>query len=51
MFLEREEGKRGIYSTAYTNQVLDGVIRPYCDSLTEEQKEKFIFMEDRAKVH
>ena len=51
MFLKREEGKKGIYSTAYTNQVLNRVIRPYYDSLTEEQKEKFIFIEDGAKVH
>jgi hypothetical protein len=31
--------------------VLESIIFPYYDSLTEEQKEEFIFIEDRAKVH
>lgn len=51
VFLERKEGKRGICSTAYKEQVLDAVIGPHYASLSPEQKEKFIFMEDGAKVH
>jgi hypothetical protein len=37
--LVKEPGKRGICSRAYTKQVLDGVIGPYFDLLTEEQQE------------
>jgi len=51
IFLEREEGRKGICSTAYTKQVLDTVIGLYYDSLSPDQKEKFIFIEDGAKVH
>jgi transposase len=51
IFLEREEGKKGISSSAYTKQVLDAIIGPHYDSLSAEEKEKFIFMEDGAKVH
>jgi hypothetical protein len=51
VFLTKEAGKKGICSTAYTNQVLDGVIGPLYDSLTEAQKKEFIYMEDGAKVH
>ena len=51
MFLEREEGTRDICSQAYLHQVLEPVIFPHFDSLTDTQKEEFIFMEDGAKVH
>ena len=51
VFLERKEGKRGICSTAYTEQVLEAIIGPYYASLSPEEQEKFIFMEDGAKVH
>jgi hypothetical protein len=51
VFLVKEDGRRGVCSQAYTRQVLDAVIRPYCDSLTKEQNEEFIFMEDRSKVY
>ena len=51
VFLVKEPGRRGICSTAYTNQVLNDVIKPYYDSLTSEQKQEFIYMEDGAKVH
>ena len=51
MFLTKEEGKKGICSTAYKNQVLEDVIFPFYDSLTLEQQEEFIFMEDGAKIH
>jgi transposase len=51
VFLIKEEDKRGITSKAYLNQVLEPVVFPYYISLSEEQKEGFIFMEDGAKVH
>ena len=51
IFLEKEPGKKGICSTAYTNQVLEAVIGPYYTSLSPAQQEKFIFMEDGVKVH
>ena len=51
IFLEKLEGRKGICSQAYVNQVLEKVIFPYYDSLNEKQKEEFIFMEDGAKVH
>jgi hypothetical protein len=51
VFLEREEGRKGICSKAYTKQVLEAVIRPHYDSLSEEEKENVIFTEDGAKVH
>jgi len=41
IFLEREEGRKGICSTAYTKQVLDTVIGLYYDLLSPDQKEKF----------
>jgi hypothetical protein len=47
----KEPGRRGICSTAYLNQVLEAVIFPFYDSLTDEQKAEFIFMEDGSKVH
>ena len=51
IFLERKEGKKGICSTAYTEQVLEGVIKPFYNSLNPAQKEEFIFIEDRVKVY
>ena len=51
VFLERKEGKKGICSTAYTEQVLGAIIGPHYASLSLEEQEKFIFMEDGAKVH
>ena len=51
VFLVKEEGKKGICSTAYLNQVLEAVVFPFYDSLTSAQKEEFIFMEDGVKVH
>ena len=50
-FLIREEGKRGICSTVYLNQVLEAVVFPYYDSLKGAKKRDLIFMEDGAKVH
>jgi transposase len=51
VLLTKEPGKKGFCSTAYTNQVLDAVIGPHYASLSLDQKEKFISMEDGAKVH
>jgi transposase len=51
VFLEKVPGKKGIYSTAYTKQVLEAVIGPHFASLSLEEQERFIFMEDGAKVH
>jgi hypothetical protein len=51
VFLEKLEGKRGICSKAYLAQVLEAVIFPHFDSLSEEEQEDFIFMEDGAKVY
>ncbi len=51
IFLEKEEGMRGIYSKAYLRQVLEGVVFPLYDFMTVEEQEEFIFMEDGAKVH
>jgi hypothetical protein len=51
IFLEREPGKKGICSTVYTNQVLEAVIGPCYALLSPGQQEKFIFIEDGAKVH
>jgi hypothetical protein len=49
--LVKEEGKKGICSTAYLNQVLKAVVFPFYNSLTLEQKAEFMFIKDRAKVH
>jgi transposase len=49
--LEKHEGRKGVCSQAYLEQVLEGVIFPYYDSLNRRQKEEFIFMEDGSKVH
>lgn len=51
VFLEKEEGRKGICSKAYLNQVLDSVIFPYWAEMTEDERSKFIFMEDGSKVH
>jgi hypothetical protein len=51
VFLVKELGKKGICSIAYLNQVLEAVIFPFYDTLTDDQKAEFIFIEDRAKIH
>jgi hypothetical protein len=51
IFLVKEEGRNGICSQAYLNQVLNPIIFPWLDSLTAKQKEKFLFMEDGSKIH
>jgi hypothetical protein len=51
VFLVKEDRRKGICSQVYIQQVLDSVIGLYYDSLTDEQKEEFIFMEDGSKVH
>jgi transposase len=51
VFLEKEEGRKGICSHAYLTQVLKPVVFPHFDSLSEQEKESFIFIEDGAKVH
>jgi hypothetical protein len=51
VFLEKEEHMKGICSHTYLTQVLEPVIFPYFDSLSEQEKESFLFMEDSAKVH
>ncbi|PVH67703.1 hypothetical protein DL98DRAFT_274967 [Cadophora sp. DSE1049] len=47
VFLEKEEGSKGITSKAYLHQVLEPVIFPKFDQLGRD----YIFMEDGAKVH
>jgi hypothetical protein len=49
--LVREEGKKGVCSTVYLKQVLEPIVFLYYNSLTEEQQEEFIFIEDRSKVY
>jgi hypothetical protein len=51
VILAKEDRKKGIYSTIYLKQVLEAVVFPFYNSLTLEQKAKFIFIEDKAKVH
>jgi len=51
IFLVKEEGRRGIYSAVYLNQVLKAVVFPFYNKLSDKQKEEFIFIEDSAKVH
>ena len=51
MFLEKKEGKKGICSQAYLEQVLEGVMFPLYDSVEDDKRESMIFMEDGAKVH
>jgi hypothetical protein len=47
VFLERIYGKKGICSRDYLEQVLKPVVFPLFDGLGP----KYIFMEDRSKVH
>jgi hypothetical protein len=47
VFLEKEEGYRGVNSRAYRDQVLNPVIFPLFDELGTD----FIFQEDGSKVH
>ena len=47
VFLEKEEGSKGITSKAFLHQVLEPVVFPKFDQLGPE----YIFMEDGAKVH
>jgi len=47
----KEDRKKGICSIIYLNKVLKVVIFPFYNSLTDEQRAKFIFIEDGAKVH
>jgi hypothetical protein len=42
----KEEGRKGIYSQAYLNQVLEPIIFPFWASLTDEQKQEWRFIED-----
>jgi hypothetical protein len=51
VFLEKVPGKKGICSIAYTKQVLEAVIGPHFASLSPKEQERFIFIEDGAKVH
>ena len=51
VFLEKEDGNKGICSKAYLNQVLNSVIFPHWEELTEEERSKFIFIEDGSKIH
>jgi hypothetical protein len=51
IFLEKEEGKKGICSKAYLKQVLDGVIFPHWAQMTEKERSKFIFIEDGSKIY
>jgi hypothetical protein len=47
MFLEKLLGRKGVYSKAYLEQVLEPIVFPLFDSLGPE----YIFMEDGSKVH
>jgi hypothetical protein len=47
VFLEREEGAKGVNSRAYRDQVLEPIIFPLFDQLGTD----YIFMEDGNKVH
>lgn len=47
VFLEKEEGCKGVNSKVYRDQVLQPIIFPLFDGLGPE----YIFMEDGAKVH
>jgi len=51
IFMVKEEGRKGVCSQAYLNQVLEPVIFPFWASLTDEQRQEWIFMEDGSKVH
>jgi hypothetical protein len=38
VFLVKEEGKKGICSTAYLNQILKAMVFPFYNSLTNKQR-------------
>jgi hypothetical protein len=44
--MEKEEGRKGICSSAYLNQVLEPIVFPFWASLTDAQKQEWYFMED-----
>ena len=47
VFMEKEEGCKGVNSRVYRDQVLEPIVFPLFDQLGTE----YIFMEDGAKVH
>jgi len=47
----KEERKKGIYFIIYLKQVFKAIIFLFYNSLTLEQKAKFIFIMDKAKVY
>lgn len=47
VFLEKEEGSKGVNSKAYLHQVLEPIVFPLFDTLGPD----YIFMEDGSKVH
>ena len=47
VFLQKEEGCKGVNSRAYRDQVLEPIIFPLFNNLGPD----YIFMEDGAKVH
>jgi hypothetical protein len=51
VFIKHLPGKRGIYNTAYLQQVLEPVVFELRDNMTKDERLEYIFMEDRAKVH
>jgi hypothetical protein len=51
IFIVKEEGRKGICSQAYLNQVLEPIIFPFSALLTDEQKQEWRFMEDGSGVH
>ena len=51
VFLTPLEGKKGIYSKAYLQQVLEPIIFPLWDSIDEEERAQYVFIENRAKIH
>jgi hypothetical protein len=51
VFFVKEEGKKGVCSTVYLEQVLKSIVFLYYNSLTKKQQKEFIFIEDRSKVY
>jgi hypothetical protein len=49
--LVKEEGKKGVCSTVYLEQVLKPIVFLYYNSLTKKQQKKFIFIEDGSKLY
>jgi DDE superfamily endonuclease len=47
---ENSRKERNLFYSLFT-QVLQPIVFPYFNSLSEEEKQDFIFMEDGAKVH